>query len=282
MAMGSLGAGQMTAASDLDLIVIYDAQGVEFTEGRRPLDPRRWFAKATQALVTALSAPTAAGKLYEVDMRLRPSGRQGPVATALSSFDRYQREEAWTWEHMALTRARVVAGADDLARDIEDIRCDVIQGRDDREKVATDAADMRARLAAAGRGAATFRVKDGPGGLRDIELLAQAGALIAGVAERRAPEQLEAAAAAGWIDPDDAASLKDAHALFSIVNQCGRLLTDGDLDAEDVGAGGRAFLAEKAGAPDDETLGQWLDAARGQAVKIVDAKLPPPEETKDA
>ncbi len=110
LAMGSLGAGQMTAASDLDLIVIYDAGGVEMTGGRRPLDPRRWFAKATQTLVTALSAPTAAGKLYEVDMRLRPSGRQGPVATALSSFDRYQREEAWTWEHMALTRARPLAG----------------------------------------------------------------------------------------------------------------------------------------------------------------------------
>jgi glutamate-ammonia-ligase adenylyltransferase len=80
------------------------------TEGRRPLDPRAWFAKATKALVAALSAPTAAGKLYEVDMRLRPSGRQGPVATALASFERYQREEAWTWEHMALTRARVLAG----------------------------------------------------------------------------------------------------------------------------------------------------------------------------
>jgi glutamate-ammonia-ligase adenylyltransferase len=100
----------MTATSDLDLIVIYDAKGVEITEGRRPLDPRAWFAKATKSLVAALSAPTAAGKLYEVDMRLRPSGRQGPVATALASFERYQREEAWTWEHMALTRARVLAG----------------------------------------------------------------------------------------------------------------------------------------------------------------------------
>jgi glutamate-ammonia-ligase adenylyltransferase len=97
-------------------------KGVEMTEGRRPLDPRAWFAKATKSLVAALSAPTAAGKLYEVDMRLRPSGRQGPVATALASFERYQKEEAWTWEHMALTRARVLAGDDSLAADIEAVR----------------------------------------------------------------------------------------------------------------------------------------------------------------
>jgi glutamate-ammonia-ligase adenylyltransferase len=282
MAMGSLGAGQMTAGSDLDLIVIYDAQGVDFTGGRRPLDPRNWFARATKALVTALSAPTAAGKLYEVDMRLRPSGRQGPVATALSSFDRYQREEAWTWEHMALTRARVVAGDEDLARDIEGIRREVIVAARDREAVASDAAAMRARLAAAGRDGGTWRVKDGPGGMQDVELLAQAGALIAGAPVRRAAEQLDAAAQAGWIDAAEAETLKQAHALFSGVNQSVRLLTDGDLDAEEVGVGGRAFLAAQSGAPDADTLAARLDEARAAAAEIVDARLPPPDDAEEA
>ena len=111
LAMGKLGSREMTAASDLDLIVIYDfAEGAAASDGRRPLAPALYYARLTQRLVAALTAPTKAGRLYEVDLRLRPSGRQGPLATSLSAFARYQREEAETWEHMALTRARVVAG----------------------------------------------------------------------------------------------------------------------------------------------------------------------------
>ena len=106
LGMGSLGARHLNAQSDLDLIVIYDVGGVEASDGARPLAARAYYARLTQALLTAVSAPTASGRLYEVDMRLRPSGRQGPVATALASFRDYQMTEAWTWEHLALTRAR--------------------------------------------------------------------------------------------------------------------------------------------------------------------------------
>jgi glutamate-ammonia-ligase adenylyltransferase len=267
--MGSLGGGQMTATSDLDLIVIYDAEGVEMTEGRRPLDPRAWFAKATKALVAALSAPTAAGKLYEVDMRLRPSGRQGPVATALASFERYQKEEAWTWEHMALTRARVLAGDAGLAADIEAVRRAVIAGNTDRDRIARDAAEMRARLAGAGRAAGTWTVKDGPGGMQDIELLSQAGALIAGAAEHWPAAQLKAAAACGWIVAAEAERLSRIHRLFSRVHQSGRLLTDEALDPETVGAGGRAFLSAQARMPDAAALAEALDAARAEAAALL-------------
>ena len=114
LGMGSLGAGRLNSTSDLDLIVIYDAGGAEASEGRRPLLSRVYFARLTQALVTALTAPMAEGKLFEVDMRLRPSGRQGPVATSLGSFQSYQKTKAWTWEHLALTRARPVAGSAEL------------------------------------------------------------------------------------------------------------------------------------------------------------------------
>ncbi|HSG54782.1 MAG TPA: glutamine-synthetase adenylyltransferase, partial [Paracoccaceae bacterium] len=110
LGMGSLGAARLNATSDLDLIVIYDADGVENSDGRRPLAARPYYARLTQAMVTALTAPMAEGKLYEVDMRLRPSGTQGPVATSLTSFRDYQMNEAWIWEHLALTRARAVAG----------------------------------------------------------------------------------------------------------------------------------------------------------------------------
>jgi glutamate-ammonia-ligase adenylyltransferase len=281
IAMGSLGGGQMTATSDLDLIVIYDAEGVEMTEGRRPLDPRAWFAKATKALVAALSAPTAAGMLYEVDMRLRPSGRQGPVATALASFERYQKEEAWTWEHMALTRARVLAGDAGLASDIEAVRRAVIAGNTDRDRIARDAAEMRARLAGAGRAAGTWTVKDGPGGMQDIELLSQAGALIAGAAEHWPAAQLKAAAACGWIAAAEAERLSRIHRLFSRVHQSGRLLTDEALDPETVGAGGRAFLSAQARLPDAAALAEALDAARAEAAGLVDKMLPPPTHTDD-
>src|SRR5690606_7771862 len=111
--MGSLGARQLNARSDLDLIVIYDAAGADSSDGPKPLAARPYYARLTQAMITAVSAPTAEGRLYEVDMRLRPSGRQGPVATSIQSFRDYQMSEAWTWEHLALTRARVVACAGD-------------------------------------------------------------------------------------------------------------------------------------------------------------------------
>jgi glutamate-ammonia-ligase adenylyltransferase len=281
IAMGSLGAGQMTATSDLDLITIYDAQGVEYSEGRRPLDPRAWFAKATKSLVAALSAPTAAGTLYEVDMRLRPSGRQGPVATALASFERYQREEAWTWEHMALTRARVLAGEPSLAADIEAVRCAVIAEKGDRAKVAADAGAMRARLAEAGRAAGVWTVKDGPGGMQDIELLAQAGALIAGATEHWPVAQLEAAAHCDWIPQDHAQRLSEAYRLFARVHQSGRLLSDEALDPETVGAGGRAFLSEQACWPDANSLASALENARAEALTLIDKSLPPPTDTQD-
>ena len=108
--MGSLGAGRLHAHSDLDVIVIYDADGVDTSHGRRPLPARTYYARLTQALITAMTAPMSEGRLYEMDMRLRPSGNKGPVATSWTSFQDYQRNEAWVWEHLALTRAAAIVG----------------------------------------------------------------------------------------------------------------------------------------------------------------------------
>ncbi|NBC96653.1 MAG: glutamine-synthetase adenylyltransferase, partial [Deinococcus-Thermus bacterium] len=168
--MGSLGSGWLTPGSDLDLIVIYDPADAEGSDGPRPLAVRPYYARLTQALVTALTAPTAAGKLYETDMRLRPSGRQGPVATALPSFARYQREEAWTWEHMALTRARCVAGTPDVCAEAEAVREEILRQPREAAQVWGEVAKMRARLADAKPPQGPLDVKPGPGGLQDIEL----------------------------------------------------------------------------------------------------------------
>jgi glutamate-ammonia-ligase adenylyltransferase len=213
--------------------------------------------------------------LYEVDLRLRPSGRQGPVATAIGAFRRYQMDEAWTWEHMALTRARVLTGTPALASEIEAVRCAVITDKAAPDLVARDAGDMRARMAAAGRKGGTWAVKDGPGGMQDIELLAQAAALMAGAPVRAAADQLDAGADLGWIPPGDAETLAQAHQLYSRVIQAGRLLSEDTLDPGAIGAGGRAFLARQAGAADADTLASQLDQTRADALRIIDAILGP-------
>lgn len=277
LAMGSLGVREMTATSDLDLIVIFDAQGVEMTDGRRPLDPRGWFAKATKAMITALSARTAEGKLYDVDMRLRPSGGQGPVATALSSFERYQREEAWVWEHMALTRARVVAGDASLAKDVDTIRLAMIEGRKDDASVLPEAAVMRARLQEAGRAGSTWSVRDGAGGMQDIALVAQALVLAAGRAAEGTLAQIDAATQAGLIGAEDATQLAQAYSLFKTVSQGGRLLTDASLEIANTGEGGRAFLLRMAGVTATEDLVTQLDQSRRAAAAIINTILTPTE-----
>jgi glutamate-ammonia-ligase adenylyltransferase len=127
LALGRLGAREMTASSDLDLIVIYDFDAEHpNSDGARPLYGGQYFARLTQRLINALTVRTNYGVLYEVDMRLRPSGRSGPLATHIDSFVGYQRSEAWTWEHMALTRARVVSASPAFAARIEAAFHDVL------------------------------------------------------------------------------------------------------------------------------------------------------------
>lgn len=275
LGMGSLGSGRMSAGSDLDLIVIYDPSDAEMSEGPRPLDPRGWYAKATKALITALSAPTAAGTLYEVDMRLRPSGRQGPVATSITAFETYQRHEAWTWEHMALTRARAIAGDAALCARVEGIRAGVIADKADAAKVRADAAEMRGRLAASGRAGGTWALKEAPGGLQDIELLGQAVALAAGAGDRATTAQLSHAPDLGWLTAQQTQSLIDAHGLFARVQAAARLLTEAALDPDAIGAGGREFLARVADAPSADALALQLDRTRAYTAQTLDAVFGP-------
>ena len=119
--MGKLGGREMTASSDLDLVFVYDVPpGVEDSDGAKPLPPTLYFARLAQRLIAALTTPTAAGTLYEVDMRLRPTGNKGPAAVSLKSFVDYHASESWTWEHMALTRARLMAGPESLWRRLDE------------------------------------------------------------------------------------------------------------------------------------------------------------------
>jgi glutamate-ammonia-ligase adenylyltransferase len=273
LGMGSLGAGRLTATSDLDLIAIYDPDGVETSEGRRPLPSRTYYARLTQSLVTALTAPLPEGKLYEVDMRLRPSGRQGPVATALEAFRSYQRDEAWTWEHLALTRARALAGDAELGEAVEAERTAILTRPHDRAKVLSDVADMRRRLGEAKPSQGPLDPKFGPGRLQDIELLAQAGALLAGSPARRVREQLRAGA--GALELDDAAreALTSAHRLFWQVQSAARLIGPAANAPDALGDGARRFLAATAGAEGLDDLTARMERAGNAAAAILDAVL---------
>ncbi|MDK8873979.1 glutamine-synthetase adenylyltransferase [Paracoccus sp. SSJ] len=277
LGMGSLGARQLNASSDLDLIVIYDAAGQEVSEGSKPLATRAYYARLTQAMITALSAPTSAGRLYEVDMRLRPSGRQGPVATSVQSFRDYQMTEAWTWEHLALTRARVIGtcGTDAaaLAGEVEALRVDVLQNRGSDPRVMPDLAGMRARIFAAKAPDGAWEAKIGRGRLQDIELLAQCFALRAGSSARAVQAQLRTGPRTGLIGREDGERLASARRFLWNLQCAGRLLTEKPLDMDNLGKGGQAFLLRETGTASLEDLAKRLAETVATAGAVIDGVL---------
>ncbi len=271
--MGSLGAGRLNAGSDLDLIMIYDAAGVEMSDGVRPLAARPYYARLTQAMVTALTAQMADGRLYEVDMRLRPSGRQGPVATSIESFRSYQRDEAWTWEHLALSRARVLAGEAGLAAEVEGLRRQVLADKGRGASVVQDVAGMRARLAEAKPGSGAWEAKLGPGKMMDVELLAQMLALRAASPARSVERQLAAGRVAGDVSQMDETILLQAYRLCWRLQAGSRLLTDQVVDPTTLGEGARAFLLREVGEADATGLTARLAAVTTAAETVISARL---------
>ena len=272
--MGSLGAARLNAGSDLDLIVIYDAGEVEVSEGPRPLATRPYYARLTQGLVTALTAQMPEGRLYEVDMRLRPSGRQGPVATSLHSFTTYQETEAWTWEHLALTRARVLAGDGSLGAEVEEFRRSLLAVKGQGPAVRGDVAAMRARVQGAKPAQGVLDAKNGAGRIMDIELAAQTLALLSGSPARGVDRQI--AAGAGRHMPEtDAQALLQGYRMLWRLHAAGRLLTDGVLDMDSIGEGGRAFVLRETGVPDPAALQAGVERAVAAAALAIDRLVAP-------
>jgi glutamate-ammonia-ligase adenylyltransferase len=238
------------------------------------LATRAYYARLTQALVTALSAPTAEGRLYEVDMRLRPSGRQGPVATSLDAFRAYQSDEAWTWEHLALTRARPVAGADAIGEDVEAFRKELLAKPRARAQTLSDIADMRARLAAAKTVESAFAPKSGPGGLQDIELFAETGALLNGSAVRDIAGQIVEAERAFSLAPQEQALLERTATLFWKCQCAVRLLAAGaTTDPGDFGAGATAFLLRETGFEALEDLASEVASLTAAVAEVIDRHI---------
>ena len=189
IAMGSLGAGTLHANSDLDLIIIFDSGSDDKSEGLKSIPSRQYYSRLTKAFITAISAPMTEGKLYEIDMRLRPSGFQGPVATSWNSYQNYQKNEAWVWEHLALTRARGVAGNKTLLGNFESFRGSFLKSYD-RDNIFKELNEMRSRISQA-KSLNPWDAKVGPGRLQDIDLLSQAACLFARSVSRSTSEGLK-------------------------------------------------------------------------------------------
>jgi glutamate-ammonia-ligase adenylyltransferase len=224
LAMGKMGSRQMTSTSDLDIIVIYDGAS-DAVSNVKEIDIRTYFQKVTRTLVSALSSSMSYGRLYEVDMRLRPSGRAGTVATSLLGFKDYQHNKAWVWEHLALTRANVVAGDATLASAICEVRQHVLEQANDRAKISKEVSEMRDRLAKIEIDKTeSWLVKKPLGGVLDIELLAQSLALLVDPTNRKPLNQLQMALDAGAISETDAKSLMDSLVLFGKIEHLKRLL----------------------------------------------------------
>ena len=260
IAMGKLGSEEMSAASDLDLIMIYDLADPEaMSDGERPVFASQYYARVCQQLISALTAPTSEGKLYEVDMRLRPSGNSGPVATLLDSFVAYQSSEAWTWEHMALTRARILAGPDELKARIAVAIRDTLTRPRDPGKTAFDVADMRERIEREFPSANVWELKYVRGGLVDIEFICQYLQLVHAhahpdILHPHTRTALMRIANAGLIPSATADLLISALDLTLNLTQVVRICVEGIFKPEEATPGLKALLARAGNAPDFSTL----------------------------
>jgi glutamate-ammonia-ligase adenylyltransferase len=216
---GSLGGHELGFGSDLDLVFLHDARGEAVSDGPRPLEAARYFARLAQKLVSLLGTVTAAGRLYEADVRLRPDGAKGLLVSSLDSFEDYQRDRAWTWEQQALVRARACAGDVRVREGFERIRREVLQRPRDPEKLSVEVIAMRRRMREEldRSDRLRFDLKQGQGGLVDLEFLLQAivlrhAAMFPLLCQTtRTPELIACLVAAGIVSGERGDALLAAH-----------------------------------------------------------------------
>ena len=241
LALGKLGSREMTASSDLDLVIIYKAPAyTSNSDGARPLSVTQYFARLAQRLINALTALTSEGDLYEVDMRLRPLGNSGPIATTIEAFTSYHSDQAWTWEHMALTRARIISATSyKIQCDVEDVIHRLLTNSRAPGPLLCDVANMRTRLAREKPGHCLWSLKYVRGGMVDIEFIAQYLAL------RHAAENpnilnsetvilLQNLTKAGYLNTSDGAFLNEALAMFQALHGTLNLTIEDEITSQRV------------------------------------------------
>ena len=224
--MGRHGAGNLTASSDLDLIFVYDVPVGAISDGEKSLAGVAWFTRYVRRLVTALSAQTEEGGLYDVDMALRPSGGAGPAAVSLSAFEQYYAKDAWTWEDMALVKARMIAGEGDLSERLDEHINEILTRPREVAKIRADVLDMRRRLLAQKPANSFWDLKLVQGGLTDIDFICQYLSLIHGDRHGRFPLHIAQALPVffekGFLEKSTAAALIAAARDYESIMQISR------------------------------------------------------------
>jgi glutamate-ammonia-ligase adenylyltransferase len=279
LGFGRLGSQELTLESDLDLVLIFQCPAnAGQSNGPRPLTPGLYYARLCQRFINAITAMTGEGRLYEVDMRLRPSGSAGPIAISLDAFAEYQRHEAWTWEHMALTRARTICGTPALLKQVETVRREVLTQKRDDKKLLANVASMRQRMAAQHKRDNIWNLKQQRGGIVDVEfivqyLLLRHGAAKSAILHSNPIAALGAMQAAKLIDQDTASLLIDATKLYATLLAVSRLA--GKEEAGDPEAWPPALrrrLPKLVGAADFNAVTAQLSATQ-QAVRALFERL---------
>ncbi len=257
LALGRFGGGELTHASDLDLVYLFTGDFDAESDGAKPIGATIYFNRLAQRVSAAMSVPTAAGPLYEVDTRLRPSGTQGPLVVSVESFARYQRESAWLWEHMALCRARPVYGSADARTTLSGIVAATLDVARDPDELRDAAVKMRSDIAKHKPPASPFDIKLAEGGLVDLEFAVHLAQL-----RHRAGFVPDLAAAiatlieSGLLDP----GLAEAHRLLTRMLVTQRLVSPASTEPPPAS---RALVAQACGLPDWHSLVVALEQARG-------------------
>jgi glutamate-ammonia-ligase adenylyltransferase len=279
LAMGRLGGREMTATSDLDLILLYrfDPEYPD-SDGAKALHGAQYFARFTQRLISAFTTRTNYGVLYDVDMRLRPSGRAGPVASHVDAFAEYQQHEAWTWEHMALTRARVISGSGEFRHHIEAIIRQVLTRPRDPAAVAADVADMRRAIAQEKGENEIWDLKYASGGIVDIDFIAQYLQLVHAadtpdILDVSTLHVLDNAARLGVLAPSSAEILRSAERLYHDLTQVLRLCVSERFNPEAAGEGLLRIMARAGDAPDFSSLEARVKETQSEVRRVFRALI---------
>ncbi len=256
LALGRLGGEALTHASDLDLVYLFTGDHGAESDGERSLGATAYYQRLGQRVTAALSVPTASGPLYEVDTRLRPSGGQGLLAVSFDSFETYHRDNAWTWEHMALARARPVYGSPAARARLEGMIRAVLERPREPAKLATDIAAMRAEIAAHKPPAGPLDVKLSEGGLVDLEFCVHFVQLRDRIGlDAHLPVAIGALVEAGALDP----AMADAHDLLTRMLVTLRLVAPASRDVPDAS---KMLVAQRCGSEDWSALLADYEAAR--------------------
>ena len=276
LAMGSLGGRSLTSQTKLDLLLVYDRVEEDLAGNHEAESNPHYYAGLLRSLVTAIDSPMQEGKLYEIDMRIRPSGRHGPVAFPLASFESHYARRAQPWEKLLLTQFRPIAGSREVCSEFEAARKRVLANERGRAGIAAGLRALRQEVAAIApmdRVQNPWELRIGPGRLLDIEMVAHACALGAGSEARGISGQFYASRRNGWLTGSETRQIIDAYSLLRRILQIARLLVSGDFVPGKAGEAANELILRETGHRSLDQLGKKLQCDRHATIAAIDSVL---------